>query len=84
MRSPHVAIFVNESASQSVTLAGEVGRPGIYPLNGDRHLLDLISAAGGLTDKAGRIVTIEHREDPDHKVEVQISSNLTEDTIREI
>jgi polysaccharide biosynthesis/export protein len=80
VRSPHVTIFVNESSSQTVTLAGEVSRPGIYPAIGDRHLFDLISAAGGLTDKAGRIVTIEHREDPDHKVELQISSNLTEDT----
>jgi polysaccharide biosynthesis/export protein len=80
VRNPHVAIFVNEAASQGVTLAGEVIRPGIYPVVGDRHLFDLISAAGGLTDKAGRIVTIERREDPDHKIELQISSNLTEDT----
>src|SRR5271169_3747365 len=30
VRSPHVAIFVDESASQSITMVGEVSRPGPY------------------------------------------------------
>jgi polysaccharide export outer membrane protein len=80
VRGPHVSIFVDESASQAITLVGEVTRPGAYPAIGERRLFDLISAAGGLTDKAGRNVTIEHRGDPGQKVEVQLSSNLTEDT----
>ena len=80
VRGPHVSIFVNESASQAITVLGEVSRPGAYPAIGNRRLFDLISAAGGLTDKAGRNVTIEHRGDPGQKVELQLSSNLTEDT----
>jgi len=80
VRGPHVSIFVNESASQAITMLGEVSRPGAYPAIGDRRLFDLISAAGGLTDKAGRNVTIEHRGNPAQKVELQLSSNLTEDT----
>lgn len=80
VRGPHVSIFVDESASQAVTVVGEVTRPGPYPAIGDRRLFDLISAAGGLTDKAGRSVTIEHRGDPDHKVVLQLSANLAEDT----
>ncbi len=80
VRGPHVTIFVDESASQSVTLLGEVNHPGPYPVIGDRHLFDLISAAGGLSDKAGRKVTIEHRGDPPRREELQLSSNLAEDT----
>ncbi|MGA9529838.1 MAG: polysaccharide biosynthesis/export family protein [Terriglobales bacterium] len=80
VRNPHVSIFVDESASQSITMVGEVVHPGPFPVIGDRRLFDLISAAGGLTDKAGRSVTIEHRDDPDHKVVLQLSSNLAEDT----
>jgi polysaccharide export outer membrane protein len=80
VRGPHVSIFVDESASQAITLVGEVSRPGAYPAIGERRLFDLISAAGGLTDKAGRSVTIEHRGDPDHKVTLQLSANLAEDT----
>jgi polysaccharide export outer membrane protein len=81
VRGPHVSIFVDESASQAITMVGEVNRPGPYPAIGDRRLFDLISAAGGFTEKAGRIVTIEHHGDPGQKVELQLSSNnLAEDT----
>jgi polysaccharide export outer membrane protein len=80
VRGPHVSIFVDESASQAITLLGEVGRPGPYPAIGERHLFDLISAAGGLSDKAGRNVTIERRGDPGQKVELQLSGNLADDT----
>ncbi|MGO8935519.1 MAG: polysaccharide biosynthesis/export family protein [Terracidiphilus sp.] len=80
VRGPHVSIFVNESASQAITLAGEVNHPGTYPAIGERRLFDLISAAGGLSDKAGRKVTIERRGNPGQRVELQLSSNLAEDT----
>ena len=59
VRGPHVSIFVDESASQAVILLGEVAHPGAYPAIGDRRLFDMISAAGGLSDKAGRNVTID-------------------------
>src|SRR6266851_6687866 len=80
VRGPHVSIFVDESASQAITLMGEVNHPGPYPAIGDRRLFDLISAAGGLTDRAGRNVTIERRGDPSQKIDLQLSSNLAEDT----
>src|SRR5260221_5685586 len=79
VRGPHVSIFVSESSSQAITLVGEVTRPGAYPAVGDRRLFDLISTAGGLNDKAGRNLTIETRRDPEQKVELQLSANLTED-----
>jgi|HubBroStandDraft_6_1064221.scaffolds.fasta_scaffold62253_2 polysaccharide biosynthesis/export protein len=80
VRGPHVSIFVDESASQAITLVGEVNRPGPYPAIGERRLFDLISAAGGLTDKAGRNVTIERRGNPDEQIHLQLSANLAEDT----
>jgi polysaccharide biosynthesis/export protein len=80
VRGAHVSIFVDESASQAITMVGEVARPGAYPAIGERRLFDLISAAGGLTDKAGRNITIEHHGDPGQKVELQLLSNLAEDT----
>jgi len=80
VRAPHVSIFVDEAASQAITMLGEVNRPGAYPAIGERHLFDLISAAGGLNDKAGHNVTIERRGNPDQKIELQLSFNLAEDT----
>jgi polysaccharide export outer membrane protein len=60
-------------------MVGEVSHPGSYPAIGDRRLFDLISAAGGLTNQAGRTVTIQRRGDPDNII-VQLSDNLAEDT----
>jgi polysaccharide export outer membrane protein len=84
VRGPHVSIFVNESASQAITMVGEVSHPGSYPAIGERRLFDLISAAGGLTSRAGRNVTIERRGDPGRKIEIQLSSNLAEDTQNDV
>ncbi|MGC2193933.1 MAG: polysaccharide biosynthesis/export family protein [Terriglobales bacterium] len=78
VRNPHVTIFVNDYASQGITLLGEVGRPGIYPVLGDRRLFDLFSAAGGLTDRASRTVTITHRNQPDKPQNVHLARNLTD------
>jgi polysaccharide biosynthesis/export protein len=80
VRGPHVSIFVDESASQAITMVGELGHPGVYPAVGERHLFDLISTAGGFTDKAGRNVTIVRHGDSAEKIELQLSSNLAEDT----
>jgi len=80
VRNPHVTIFISESSSQAVNVLGEVTRPGPYPAIGERHLYDLISAAGGLTDKAGRNVTIIHHQNPDQKMELHLASSLAEDT----
>jgi polysaccharide export outer membrane protein len=65
VRNPHVTIFVDEYSSQGVTLLGEVAKPGVYPVLGDRRLFDLFSYAGGLSDKASRTVVITHRTEPD-------------------
>ena len=80
VRAAHVSIFVDEASSKAVTMVGELAHPGPYTIAGDRTLFDMISAAGGLSDKAGRLVTIIHRDDPDHKIELQLSPNLAEDT----
>src|ERR1700678_3651086 len=58
VRSAHVTLLVDESASQGVTILGEVNRPGIYPAMGQRKLYDFISAAGGFSATAGRKVSI--------------------------
>jgi polysaccharide biosynthesis/export protein len=75
MLDPHVTVSVVESASQGVTLLGEVKSPGVYPVYGGRRLLDLIALAGGLTPTAGKIVIIAHRDDPHHPVAVRLVPN---------
>lgn len=78
VKDPHVSVFISEYASQSVTLLGEVVKPGPYSIMGQRRLYNLISAAGGLTDKAGRTVTVDHRNNPDHPVTVRLAEGLAQ------
>ena len=61
---PHVSVFVMGQVGQDVSVLGEVARPGVYPYTLHHRLLDLISAASGLSQSAGRLVNVFHRNDP--------------------
>ena len=78
VRSPHVTIFVDESASQGVVVIGEVGKPGIYPDLGDHKLYELISEAGGFTPSAGRKIGIIRRNQSE-PIRVELPRNLADD-----
>jgi polysaccharide biosynthesis/export protein len=78
VKDPHVTVFVDEYASQGATLLGEVAKPGVYPVLGQQRLFDLLSVAGGLSDKAGNSVTITHRAQPDKPLTVPMARNVTE------
>ena len=79
VRNAHVTIFLDESASQGVTILGEVAKPGIYPAIGERRLYDLISAAGGFTPSAGRKVSIIRQHSQAGPITVNLPRNLAED-----
>jgi polysaccharide export outer membrane protein len=79
VRSPHVTIFVDEAASQGVTVLGEVSRPGIYPDTADRKLYEVISQAGGFTQSAAKKISIIRREQTE-PIHVELPRNLADDT----
>ncbi len=60
-RDPQVNVFAKEYATQGISVLGEVTKPGIYPLLGTHTLFDAISAAGGVTPKAGKKVMVMRR-----------------------
>jgi len=76
LKDPHVTIFVAQFASQGLSVLGEVAHPGILPAIGQQRLFDVISAAGGLTDKAGKTVSITHRNQQDKPVVVELARHL--------
>ena len=78
LKDPHVTLFVYEYASQGASVLGQVAKPGVYPVLGQQRLFVLISAAGGFTDKAGRSITITHRNQPDKPVTVPLARNITD------
>ena len=79
VRNPHVTIFVDDAASQGVTVIGEVNKPGIYPDVADHKLYELISEAGGFTQAASRKISIFRQNRPD-PIRVNLPRNLAEDT----
>ncbi len=60
---PQVSVLVTSWAGRDVSVLGEVARPGVYPFTLHHRLLDLLSAAQGLSPAAGRLVNIFHRDD---------------------
>src|ERR1700733_3355970 len=83
VRSPHVTLFVDESASQGVTILGEVSRPGIYPDVGDHKLYEIISLAGGFTPSAARKVSIARRNQP-QTTNLELPRNLADDLSKDV
>ena len=57
LRDPHV-IVTTQQFGYSVTVLGEVKTPGIYNLAGRKRLLDMLTEAGGVTDRAGHVIEI--------------------------
>jgi polysaccharide biosynthesis/export protein len=52
LQSPHVSVSVTDSASQKVTVEGEVKNPGVFLMKGRTTLMMAISMAGGPTTNA--------------------------------
>jgi len=78
VKNPHVTLNVDQSASQGISLLGEVSRPGVYPVIGEPRLLDVISAAGGFTASAGQTITVTHRNQSDQPVTVPLNRKNTD------
>jgi len=75
VNNPHVSVNVKEYTTEGISLMGEVNRPGVYSALGSYRLLDLIETAGGLTIKAGKTVTVAHRDDPEHPRTLTLSND---------
>ena len=52
LQKPQVTVFVEEFASQRITLEGAIEKPGIYPISGRTTLLQAVAVAGGLDELA--------------------------------
>jgi polysaccharide biosynthesis/export protein len=52
LQSPQVSVSVTESASQKVTVEGNVKNPGVYQVKGHTTLMQAVAMAGGPDDEA--------------------------------
>jgi polysaccharide export outer membrane protein len=71
LQSPQVSVSVAESASQKVTVEGEVKQPGVFAMRGRTTLMQAIAMAGGPSDIANlRKVAIIRESDGERKAAV--------------
>jgi len=78
IRRPEVELSVVDSHSQPVSVFGAVKNPGVYQLEGERTLTEVLAMAGGLRPDAGDMVKITRRTDSTaHFPDVQTGSDFT-------
>jgi polysaccharide biosynthesis/export protein len=60
-RNPRVSFTQVEIHSRPVTVLGSVKSPGVIQADGRKHLLEVLSLAGGLRDDAGPTLTLSRK-----------------------
>jgi polysaccharide export outer membrane protein len=55
-RKPQVTVTVGQARSRKVSVIGEVGSPGRYPIESNTTLVDLLALAGGLKETASQLI----------------------------
>ncbi|WP_444848129.1 polysaccharide export protein EpsE [Duganella caerulea] len=58
LRKPQVNIIVTVQQSQQVSVLGQVNRPGRFPIDGKRSMLDMLALAGGIAVDGGDTVSL--------------------------
>lgn len=58
LRKAQVNIIVTQLQSQQVSVLGQVNRPGRYPIEGKRSLMDMLAMAGGVSQDGGDAVSL--------------------------
>ena len=81
LKHPNVSVFVEEFATQPVSVLGQVEKPGTYKITTPRTLLDLLAMAGGLTPIADRHIMIERAPGAKQREERVFLSNRSGDAL---
>ncbi|WP_317201427.1 polysaccharide export protein EpsE [Janthinobacterium sp.] len=63
LRRAQVNIIVTVLQSQQVSVLGQVNRPGRYPIDGKRSVLDLLALAGGISADGGDTLSLIRKRD---------------------
>jgi polysaccharide export outer membrane protein len=75
MQHPHVNVSVEQYATQTVSVMGQVNEPGAYPIATPQSIVRVLSLAGGLANGADRNITIERHSDPTQTVKYFYSNH---------
>ena len=77
---PQVSVFIKEQYSQPVNVIGAVAHPTVYQVIGPTSLLQVLAAAGGISDDAGSDVIITRQARDETPREKPASATTADDT----
>jgi len=63
LKKAEVNMIITTLASQQVSVLGQVNRPGRYPVEGRRKVLDLLAMAGGVNADGGDLISLVRTRD---------------------
>ena len=75
LREPQVNVLIKDSATQGVSVFGEVQHPGVYQIPAARAFLEVLSMAGGLTAAADPNATVKHKNGQTETISVPLRGN---------
>lgn len=81
LKHPSVSVFVEQYATQPVSVLGQVVKPGTYTITAPRTLLDLLAMAGGLTALADRHIMVERAPGAKQREVRVFLSNRSDDAL---
>lgn len=76
VKQPQISISVVQARGNQVSVLGQVGRPGRYPLEtGEVRLTDILATAGGIAPSGGDLIVVQGtRNGQPYRVEVDLPS----------
>jgi polysaccharide biosynthesis/export protein len=75
LNHPEVTVTVEQYATQTVSVLGQVRASGAYPIGTARPVVDVLALAGGLNELADRNIVIERRGDPEHPLHYNLAND---------
>jgi polysaccharide export outer membrane protein len=75
MNHPRVLVTVEQYATETVSVVGQVNRPGAYPITTPRTVLDVLSFAGGITNVADRNILVQRHGSKDNTLAYYVSND---------
>jgi polysaccharide biosynthesis/export protein len=76
---PHVTVLVTQTRSQMVSIVGEVGSPGRYPITPRTTLVDLLAQAGGVKETAADVGYIVRTDEAGLVTRYPVNLNVVKD-----
>jgi polysaccharide export outer membrane protein len=70
LKKAQVNLLITTMTSQQVSVLGQVNRPGRYPVEGKRKVLDLLALAGGIAPEGGDVVDLVRTRELNRDYEV--------------